>query len=310
MTGRRRGFRTDGHDLAELRPESLASIPCFNEETSIGAVVEEALTQVDCVVVVDDGSRDATSAVAERAGALVIRHPANLGYGAALQTCFEAATALGAMGLILVDGDGQHLPDEIPKVLRPVLNGTADLCLGSRFLTDEARRQIPVPRQQGIRFVTWLVNALMRFPLPLTDAQCGFRAFAPTAFRRLRLHAQGMGASTEILWQARRLGLRLEEVPVTCLYDGADHALVPVTQGVDVVWSTLVAGLPMYSDGQPIPELTMFRPLSNRPQNNGVRYVRRHHQWEIAHELGPLLGRSDLVEPTLRPLEEAPLLRD
>jgi hypothetical protein len=111
-------------------------IPAYQEEARLGPVLEAvARAAVDCeVVVVDDGSRDATAAVAARAGARVLRHPFNLGYGAALQTGYKYALERGASCLVQMDADGQHDPADVPALLAAVERGECDLVVGSRFL--------------------------------------------------------------------------------------------------------------------------------------------------------------------------------
>ncbi len=236
-------FSIDEGDLAGFRPNTVACIPCLNEEGTIGRVVEDALRFVEAVVVVDDGCEDATGRIAEEAGALVLRHPGNLGYGQALQTSFEAANTLGARTLVILDGDGQPHPADIPSLTQPVRAGNADLSIGSRFLDEATLAQVPRGRQFGIRVITKMVNAVMEFSQPITDAQSGFRAFGPKALRSIRLRSSGMGASTEVLWQAQREGLRVTEVPLRHFSPDGGHSQNPVLQGAGVILTTLLEGL-------------------------------------------------------------------
>ncbi|MFP4642041.1 MAG: glycosyltransferase family 2 protein [Chloroflexota bacterium] len=116
------------------RPKVIAAIPCFNTRESIAGIVAGAKKHVDEVIVIDDGSHDGTAEAAEAAGAVVANHITNRGYGHAIRSCIRAARDNGADILITLDGDGQHNPDEIPQLLEPILNGEADLVIGSRFL--------------------------------------------------------------------------------------------------------------------------------------------------------------------------------
>ena len=109
--------------MSTPKPLIVAAIPCYNEANFIGDVVRRALTHVDRVVVVDDGSTDGTAEAARAAGAEVRRHETNRGPGAAARTCLQAGRELGADVLVTLDGDGQHDPDEIPAVVAPVLAG-------------------------------------------------------------------------------------------------------------------------------------------------------------------------------------------
>ena len=117
-----------------LQPKTIAAIPCFNEELYIGSVVLRAKEYVDQVIVIDDGSMDKTALVAGRANALVIKHSSNEGKGAAIRTAFDYAKEAGCKALVLLDGDGQHDPNYIPSLLKPVLDGKADMAVGSRYL--------------------------------------------------------------------------------------------------------------------------------------------------------------------------------
>jgi len=112
----------------------VAAIPCYNTERSIADVVAKTKKYVDEVIVIDDGSKDKTARVAKAAGAIVISHKTNKGYGGAIKSCFAAALAHGADVLVIIDGDGQLNPHEIPALLAPILNQEADLVIGSRFL--------------------------------------------------------------------------------------------------------------------------------------------------------------------------------
>jgi len=114
---------------------TLILIPAYNEELTVGSVVALARKYGD-VLVVDDGSTDRTSEIAQRAGAVVIRHPVNRGKGAALKTGFEYALSREYEVVVTLDADGQHNPDEIPLLMEPIIRGEADLVIGSRYLND------------------------------------------------------------------------------------------------------------------------------------------------------------------------------
>ena len=123
-----------------VKPFVVVGIPAFNEENTIARVVLEAQKYADVVVVCDDGSSDLTCEIAERLGTDVVKHERNLGYGAAIKSLFERARALDADVLVTLDADGQHDPQEIPKVVWPVANCVADVVIGSRFMTVERRK--------------------------------------------------------------------------------------------------------------------------------------------------------------------------
>jgi glycosyltransferase involved in cell wall biosynthesis len=207
----------------------VAAIPCHNEEQSIAGIVRSVQEHVHQVVVVDDGSSDDTGKTAEAAGALVVRHDCNQGPGVAYRSCLEAGRELAADVLVTLDGDGQHLPEELPRVLAPLLREEADLVIGSRFLDHyEIRRY----RKFGIDVITWLYN--LGSPVKVADAQSCFRAYSRRALDALSISEKGFGFSVELLVQAREHGLTIREVPISCIYHPDSHSQNPVLHGLTV----------------------------------------------------------------------------
>ena len=216
------------------KPFVVAGIPAYNEERSIARVIVKAMNYVDRVIVCDDGSTDMTGEIAERLGAEVIRHERNLGYGAALASLFRRAREADADVLVILDADGQHNPDDIPRLVKPVLNGESDIVSGSRFLSE--KNDMPGYRKWGINRITRLAN-LASYE-GITDAQSGFRAFGRKAIHAIMPVEQGMGASVEILMKAKDAGLRMKEIPVKINYDVEEPSSHnPLYHGVDVVMS-------------------------------------------------------------------------
>jgi glycosyltransferase involved in cell wall biosynthesis len=215
----------------------VAGIPAYNEEKTIAQVILNAQKQVDVVVVCDDGSQDMTAEIAQRLGAIVIRHSSNLGYGNAISSLFEKARALKADLLVTLDADGQHNAKEIQTLTQPVIEGKADVTIGSRFLN--GANGIPLYRRFGIKFLTKITNGNKK-EQGLTDAQCGFRAYNRHAIESLDLREPGMGISVEILMQAKNQGMIIAEVPVEAHYHGLDTSTHhPVRHGVSVL-STII----------------------------------------------------------------------
>lgn len=154
----------------------IAIVPAFNEEQAIGGIVDEIRafdTTLD-VVVIDDGSTDATSRVASRHGAAVVTLPFNLGIGGAVQTGFKYALEHGYQVAVRLDGDGQHDPGELPKLLGPLLRGDADIVTGSRFAAGGESYRPPFARRIGITWFARLVSLLTR--QRVTDTTSGFQA--------------------------------------------------------------------------------------------------------------------------------------
>jgi glycosyltransferase involved in cell wall biosynthesis len=204
---------TAGH--GHLGTRVVVAIPCLNEERAIGTLVLLVREWADDVLVVDDGSADRTAQIAELAGARVLRHDVNKGKGAALNSAFDAALTLGADVLVVLDGDGQHRPEEIPAVAAPVLAGAADISVGSRHLA-EADGDIPRVRKLGQSVVTAATN--LGSGVPLTDSQSGFRAFSRRALETIRLRSRGFAAESEMQFLALDQGLTVVEVPIEAVY--------------------------------------------------------------------------------------------
>jgi len=212
-------------------------IPAYNEEKTIAKVILLAQKHVDVVMVCDDGSQDLTSEIAQRLGAIVIRHEKNMGYGAAIQALFEKAKALKADLLLTLDADGQHDTREIPKLTQPILENKADIVIGSRFLRQNS--SMPLYRRLGVKVLTKMTKG-SRQKSSLTDAQCGFRAYNRKAIEGLVLDEDGMGVSAEVMLKARALGLVVAEVPVEVRYRGLETSTYnPFKHGLDVI-STLI----------------------------------------------------------------------
>lgn len=221
----------------------VAAIPCFNEERCIGSVVIKAKKYVDKVVVIDDGSADATSEVATEAGASVHQHDHNRGYGAAIRTALEKGKQLEADVMVILDGDGQHDPKDIPKLVKPILDGEADVVIGSRFLGQG--KKPPFYRRIGQRVLTTVTN--VGSGQRVSDSQSGFRAYSSKALNALNLAEDGMSVSSEIQFAISKSGLRVAEVPIDVSYIDKTKRN-PVSHGSSVLSRVLV----LFSLRQPL----------------------------------------------------------
>ncbi len=210
----------------------VACIPAFNEERTIGKVIVRALPFVDEVLVCDDGSRDMTAAIAEKLGAKVMRHERNMGKGEAFRSLFSACRDMGADVMITIDGDDQHDPADIPKLVDPIAKGLADVVIGARFHGDN--KGIPGYRKVGNKLLNPVTMA------GVSDTQSGFRAYNKKSIEPLRPSESGMGVDSEILMDASRQGLRVTEVPVSVMYGvGKTSTHNPVYHTVDVLTSAI-----------------------------------------------------------------------
>jgi len=191
-------------------------IPALSEEATVGSIVKAIPRQVpgasvSHVVVVDDGSTDATVAVATEAGAVVVRHPRNLGSGAAFATGRLKAVDLGADIICHIDADGQFDPADIPKLLEPLLKGEADFVTCTRFARKDMEAATPAVKKWGNRMVTRIVN--WASGSHFTDVSCGFRAYTRETAHHLHLFSK-FDYAQETLMLLSRGNLRLVEVPL------------------------------------------------------------------------------------------------
>jgi len=193
--------------------KSIAIVPAYNEEQNIGRVVDELRAfdpELD-VVVVSDGSVDRTAEVAAERGAHVVALPFNLGIGGAVQTGFKYAHAEGYDLVVRCDGDGQHIPAELPKVLGPVLAGEADIAVGSRFAGGDGYRS-SATRRIGIRLLALIVSAIAR--QRVTDTTSGFQALNRKALDLFAADYPHDYPEVEGMVMTIKHRLRLREVPV------------------------------------------------------------------------------------------------
>ncbi len=213
-----------------------AILPAYNEEISIGSVVLHARQHADHVIVVDDGSSDRTSEVAKLAGAYVIRHPKNMGKGMALKTGFEYVSLNGAKVVVTMDSDGQHDPEEIPKLVEPILKGEADVVNGSRYMNGNGKNT-PFYRRIGQNILDSATN--LNTGLHVTDTQSGFRAFSRDTLSLFRFKSSGLAIESEMLSDAANAGLKIKEVEIGVRYDVDCSSENPVSHGLKVLMNVL-----------------------------------------------------------------------
>jgi dolichol-phosphate mannosyltransferase len=214
--------------LPDAPGAALVVIPALNEEGKIGRVVRKVSREpVKTVLVVDDGSRDATAREAREAGATVISHPVNRGVGAAIRTGIDFALENGYEIVIVVSGDDQHEPAEIPRVLSALADPAVHLVQGSRRLPGGRTEAMPVMRFLLVRVYSWLLRRLSGFPY--TDGTNGFRAFKVSLLDDGRIDLWQPWLDTYelepyLLFKAATCGFGVREVPVTIRYANGDPA--------------------------------------------------------------------------------------
>ncbi len=218
----------------DKRAKVAVVIAAYNEEARVGKTVRGVIAAGwPWVIVVDDGSRDKTVAIAKAAGAKVILQESNQGQGAALRRGIKAAVAASAVAVVTYDADGQFLPKEIDSVAAPVLAGEVDVVLGSRF----TGRTVNLTRRKRVvlRLAIWFTRLVSR--VPVTDTHNGFRCFSRTAAKGINIHFNRMEHASEILDEIRKLRLRMTEVPVTIIYhEEGQHPGRSISMGLRILW--------------------------------------------------------------------------
>jgi glycosyltransferase involved in cell wall biosynthesis len=221
------------------RPFTVACIPCFEEEASIARVILTVKRHVDKILVCDDGSFDMTGEIAEVLGATVVKHERNLGKGQAIKSLFEEALKLNPDILVMLDGDGQHDPGEIPILLEPILASEADMVVGSRYV-EGASMDAPLYRRIGLRALNSMRKRLNG--IPVGDAECGFRALSRKALAAVcEFQANGYGADAEMVALAAKNGVQIAERPVRIRYRGLKRTSkrTPLSHGGELLTNIL-----------------------------------------------------------------------
>lgn len=214
-------------------PRISVIIPAKDESNSIGELITRSKERLlGCsyeIIVVDDGSDDETGSIASFNGAITVYHEENQGKGATMIT--GARNAKGDV-IVFLDGDGAHDPKNILGVIEPILEGEADLVIGSRALPGSEVETSPLMRKLGNNFASFTISAIISYVLPvttlfrcpmkyirITDCTSGFRAISKDAWDKLDLVSRGFEIETEMIYEAARSNLEIAEVPISCNWD-------------------------------------------------------------------------------------------
>ncbi len=198
-------------------------IPSFNEEKTVGWLVKSVRKQGFDTVVIDDGSRDNTAKIARECGAEVIVNEQNLGKGASLRKAFGILANRPYDAVIIMDGDGQHLPADIPPFLETYKEKKPGIIVGNRM-----------QKAKGMPLVRWLTNRFMSYVISkmcgqwIPDTQCGFRLIDTKALRQMELNTEKFEIESEMLLEAARKGYEIASVPITTVYEGQYSAIHPI----------------------------------------------------------------------------------
>ncbi len=219
-------------DTMNLTHRFALIIPALNAERTIGALLNDALRFIpaDRIIVVDDGSRDATTTVAQERNVTVLHHEKNRGKGAALQTGFDEALRQSIDAVLTMDADLQHDPHSIPDFISAFASGEFDILIGSRL---HNMRGMPVHRKLSNTITTSLVNA--RTGAKIYDSQSGFRLIGKNVLKDVRLESTGFEAETEFLIKAAARGFRFGSVPIRTIYAGEKSAMTHAATTVNFI---------------------------------------------------------------------------
>ncbi len=198
-------------------------IPAYNEARHIAGVIGEIKKYRLGVLVIDDGSKDNTADIAAGAGALVIKNEINQGKGAALKKGFRYCLQGGYEAVITMDGDGQHLPEEIAHFLEAAQKSSAGILVGNRMLNSKS---MPLERLLTNKFMSWLISAVAGQDIP--DTQCGYRLIKKELLEKLQLKTFNYEIESEMLIQAARLGFKIESVAIRTVYTGTKSQINPL----------------------------------------------------------------------------------
>ncbi|MDE3059164.1 MAG: glycosyltransferase family 2 protein [Bacteroidota bacterium] len=207
-------------------------VPAFNAGRTLGKLLEgtQQYFPADKIIVVDDGSSDASPAIASEKGCVLIRHEINRGKGAALQSGFDAAMKRDIEAVLTMDADLQHDPHSIPEFFTAFASGAFDILIGSRL---HDMRGMPVHRKLSNIITTSLVRA--RTGAGIGDSQSGFRLIGKKVLEEVRLVSAGFEAETEFLIKAAARGFRFGSVPIRTIYAGEKSAMTNVTTTINFI---------------------------------------------------------------------------
>ena len=214
----------------------IVCIPAYNEEKTIDDIVKRSLNFVDKVIVCDDGSQDFTSKRAKQSGAVIIKHEKNKGKGAAFKSLFNYAKKINADIMVTIDGDGQFLPEEINKLINPIIEKNVDVVIGNRR---DSNKEMPAYRQAGNKMLDKITQLASN--LPFNDTQSGFRSYSKKAIESINFFTDGFGVDSEIIVDASNKGLKISEERITVLYNtqGKTSTKDPITHSAGVITSLI-----------------------------------------------------------------------
>ena len=210
-----------------MKKKVFVIIPAYNESERIGPVIKKAKKYCKNIVVVDDGSKDNTQTVAEKEKVTVLRHIVNLGKGAALKTGCDYALKKGAETLIVMDSDGQHQPEDIPRFLK---------ALGKKDIVFSARKRSKEKMPFVLRFGNWVISTVNKilFGVEVKDATSGYRTFTAKTYKKIKWQSTGYTVEAEMIANVGKNRLKYGELMIKTIYSD-DYKGTTIMDGVKIV---------------------------------------------------------------------------
>ena len=209
-------------------------IPTYNESAAIGNIIHQIRQQKREVVVVDDGSTDATAQISKDKGAIVLRNSKNHGKGFSLIRGLRYALDNNFDAAITMDGDGQHRPEDIPYFIQRAESTDAGIIIGNRMNNPH---RMPMIRVLTNKFMSWFISKMIRKKIP--DSQCGFRLIKKELLKKLKFTTHRFETESEILFQASRLGYKIDSQPIKSIYQRERSQINPfldTVRFINFIW--------------------------------------------------------------------------
>lgn len=209
-------------------------IPVYNEEKNIGQVIQEVKKHTNRIIVVDDGSQDKTYYKAKESAddGIILKHKINIGKGAALKTGCEAAIKSGAKIIVVMDGDGQHNPDDIPRLVAKLKDENLDVVFSFR----ESAKNVPIVRSLGNKIITKMANFLSN--LDLKDILSGFKAFTDESYKKIVWQSQDYSVETEMAINVGKYRLKYAQIPIKTIYKD-NYKGMNILNGIKTIFKLL-----------------------------------------------------------------------
>jgi glycosyltransferase involved in cell wall biosynthesis len=213
------------------KKDIIAVIPAHNEEKYLAEVIKETEKYVDKIIIVNDGSKDSTKEIAEKARVIIINHSKKLGLGASLRHGCDRALDIGAKIIVNIDADAQHKPSEIKLLVDELYDKHAEAIFGQRDF-----EKIPLKKRTGNRFLSWLLKKL--FDIKIKDTQTGLRVLTSSCYKQIKWNSKDYTVASEILINLHKNNIRYAEIPITTIYH-ENHKGTTILDGVKIALKIL-----------------------------------------------------------------------